>query len=351
MQWRLFLISHVKPLILLIMVQTMVYAANIVAVLEIVPADDEVELTLSQYRHLTDELRNRARITLPEEFSILTRDNIISLLPQDEEEQACLAEGCAVDIGRAIGADYVTQGQIRMFDGKLTLTVELFSSMNGNLLGSFVTESENATGLLNAIRENASPMFEKLSKHRFSGLKDLQDEEKAKPEQLMREKKDAMPVAPSPFRIGVIAKGGFTVSGIYGAKNGLAYSVGLVTALDIGLLDLVSGALFSRDGFEFDGQDASILKAEVPLTAMAVYRESFGLSLGAVLSLPLSAKIDGKAVEDLANFGVAATGGFTYLMTKNIFANAFYEKYFTKSFSSINDSTIDRGVFAVGYLF
>jgi len=330
----------------LILIQTMVYAANTVAVLEIVPADDEVKLTLSQYRHLTDELRNRARITLLEEFSILTRDNIISLLPQDEEERTCLAEGCAVDIGRAIGADYVTQGQIRMFDEKLTLTVELFSSMNGNLLGSFVTESENATGLLSAIRENASPMFEKIP-----GAK----KEEPKPVvvvELAATKADVVEIKnSSDFRIGVVAKGGFTVSGIYGAKSGFAYSAGLVTSLDIGLLDLVSGVLFSGDGFEFDGKDASILKAEVPLTAMAVYRESFGLSLGAVLSLPLSAKIDGEAVKDLANFGVAATGGFTYLITKDIFVNAFYEKYFTKSFSSINDSTTDRGVFAVGYLF
>jgi len=326
--------------------QTFAYAEGVVAVLEVNPGDDDVELTISQYRHLTDGLRNRAREALPAEFTVLTRDNIFSLMPSDEAEAECLAESCAVDIGRAIGAEYVTQSKIRMFDGKLTLTVELFASINGNLISSFVTESETATGLLGAIRESASPMFEKIP-----GAK----KEEPKPVvvvELATAKADAVEVKNvSDFRIGVIAKSGFTVSGIDGAKSGFAYSVGLVTVLDIGLLDLVSGVLFSGDGFEFDGKDASILKAEVPLTAMAVYRESFGLSLGAVLSLPMSAKIDGEAVKDLANFGVAATGGFTYLITKDIFVNAFYEKYFTKSISSINYSTTDRGMFAAGYLF
>jgi len=138
-------------------------AASVVAVLEITPSSDAVNLSISEYRHLTDELRTKARETLPSSYSILTRDNIIALIPPDEEDAKCLAEGCAVDIGRAIGAEYVTQGFVGWFDGKLTLTIELYESMSGNMLGSFVTESSTVSGLLGTIREKAPAMFAKVT--------------------------------------------------------------------------------------------------------------------------------------------------------------------------------------------
>ncbi|MCL2207181.1 MAG: hypothetical protein FWB90_03685 [Fibromonadales bacterium] len=138
-------------------------AANTVAVLEIVPSG-EMTLKFSEYRHLTDELRTRAREALPGGYTILTRDNIMSLLPPDSEEAQCLAEACAVEIGRAIGAEYVTQGLVGEFGGMLTLTVELYESISGNLLGSFVTESKDVMGLLKTIREKAPDLFARMPK-------------------------------------------------------------------------------------------------------------------------------------------------------------------------------------------
>ncbi|MCL2207892.1 MAG: hypothetical protein FWB90_07355 [Fibromonadales bacterium] len=149
-------------LILGILVQT-AFAQKILAVLEIVPNNETIELQISEYRHLTDELRTRAREALPRTgYSILTRDNIISLLPQDEEARECLAESCAVEIGRAIGAEYITQGFIGKFGEMMTLTVELYESMSGNLLGSFVTESKDIMGLLATIRQKAPELFSHL---------------------------------------------------------------------------------------------------------------------------------------------------------------------------------------------
>ena len=138
-------------------------AVGTVAVLEIVPADG-VELKVLESRHLTDELRTKAREALPQgRYTILTRDNILSLLPPDSEEAQCLAESCAVDIGRAIGAEYITQGFVGEFSGMLTLTVELYESITGNLLGSFVTESRDVMGLLNTIREKAPELFARIA--------------------------------------------------------------------------------------------------------------------------------------------------------------------------------------------
>jgi hypothetical protein len=57
----------------------------------------------------------------------------------------------------------VTQGFVGNFAGMLTLTVELYESMSGNMLGSFVTESENVKGLLLTIREKAPGLFANIS--------------------------------------------------------------------------------------------------------------------------------------------------------------------------------------------
>jgi len=140
----------------------MINAADIVAVLEITPSGDNANLTIQEFRHLTDELRTRAREALPSGYSVLTRDNILQLIPTDEKEAECLAESCAVEIGRAIGAEYVTQGTIGRFEDMLTLTVELYESMSGNMLGSFVTESKTPSGLLGTIREKAPALFTKI---------------------------------------------------------------------------------------------------------------------------------------------------------------------------------------------
>jgi hypothetical protein len=314
-------------IILGILVQTI--SANIIAILEITIGDN-VELTIDETRHLTDELRKMARETLPQKFTVLTRDAIMQLLPPDEEEASCLADGCAVDIGRAISADYVTQGQIRKFGDRLTLTVELFDTMSGNLLSSYAEVSEDLMGLLKIIGDKSAAMFEKLSE----------------PLLIITQVPGPQPKAtePSAFKIGLTARAGF-------ASDGFAYSVGLIAVKNLGILDVVPEVRFSVDDFKIDGKDISILKIDVPLTARVVFLNAFGLSAGIVAAVPLSSKIDGETPKDAAKFGIAATAGLSYLITSDIFIGAFYEKYFMDNFKSVKNSNADRILCAIGYLF
>jgi len=168
--------------VLIFLFASLSHAVSTVAVLEIVPSGD-MSLKLSEYRHLTDELRTIARNTLPSQnYAILTRDNILSLLPPDSEEEECLAESCAIDIGRAIGAEYVTQGFVGEFGGMLTLTVELYESISGHLLGSFVTESVDVMGLLKTIRAKAPDLFARINSKPVTSLaKDVDAELDNKP--------------------------------------------------------------------------------------------------------------------------------------------------------------------------
>jgi len=127
------------------------YATQTLAVLEILPTSEEINVTTTEMRHLSDEL--------------------LSLLPPDSEEAECLAEACAVEIGRAIGAEYVSQGKIGSFSGDLSLSIELCETMSGKLLGSIVMESNDVKGLMGVIREQASALFANLKKVESEELK------------------------------------------------------------------------------------------------------------------------------------------------------------------------------------
>ncbi|MDR0516351.1 MAG: DUF3280 domain-containing protein [Fibromonadaceae bacterium] len=130
-----------------------------VAVLEIISSNDEIELTIQENKLLTEELRRQATLSLSKDYSVLSRDKIASLIPETEGN---LTQ--AIDIGRVIKSDYVTNGSINKLGNMLTLTVELFECESGNLLGYFAGESSDLKGLLETIRSKAPDLFAKIRK-------------------------------------------------------------------------------------------------------------------------------------------------------------------------------------------
>lgn len=145
-----------KVFLLLAFVIPVCFASNnSLAILDImVSTNDEVELTVRETQYLTDELRRQAILTLSGTTSVLSRDTIIYNLSQSKENIST-----AVDAGKALEAEYVVSGTVGKFQGLLSLTVELYNVETGKMLGTFVTESENARGLLDTIRERAPALF------------------------------------------------------------------------------------------------------------------------------------------------------------------------------------------------
>jgi len=131
--------------------------AATVAILEITIPSEEVEMTVDETKFLTDELRRQAMRVLPKDYSVLNREKIISLVPKTAENL-----NSVIDIGMVIKSDYVTQGLIGKVGGLFTLTVELYETSSGNLVGDFVKESPDYKGLLEAIRENSPSLFSKI---------------------------------------------------------------------------------------------------------------------------------------------------------------------------------------------
>jgi len=128
--------------------------ATTIAVLEITIVNDEMDLTIEETKFLSDELRRQAMRLLPKDYSVLTREKIIALAQQTTENF-----GTVIDIGKFLKGDYVVQGLIGKFDNLFTLTVELYETSSGNLIGDFVKESPDLKGLLDAVRENSPDLF------------------------------------------------------------------------------------------------------------------------------------------------------------------------------------------------
>jgi len=141
------------------------YAATI-AVLEIVSADDEVELTIYEARFLTDELRRQAAGILPKEYSIMSRDQLIASLSGTKED---FTYSRYVEIGKALKSEYVTYGSVGKLGNVLTLNIGLYETNSGTLLGEIVGESPDLKGLLEIIREKTPALFAKLSKSGTAG--------------------------------------------------------------------------------------------------------------------------------------------------------------------------------------
>jgi len=133
--------------------------AATIAILEITLAsDEEMDLTIEETKFLSDELRRQATILLPKEHNVLTREEIISRVPQTAENLST-----AINIGRAIKSDYVTQGFIGKLGNLFTLTIEIYETSNGKLLNYFVKETPDLKGLLDAIRDNSPTLFAKVT--------------------------------------------------------------------------------------------------------------------------------------------------------------------------------------------
>ena len=97
--------------------------------------------------YITDIVRGRAREALPtNQYILMTRDNILELLPKDQSLANCLGE-CAIETGRNIGADYVVTGEVLRFGSELRVTLTLHETATGNLLKSVTGGAGEVVGL------------------------------------------------------------------------------------------------------------------------------------------------------------------------------------------------------------
>jgi hypothetical protein len=120
--------------------------------------DNQDSIDFLDLSYLTDKLRYIAGNVLPKtRYGIMTQQSIVDRLGSMERMvKECKEATCLAELGRKISADYIAQGYVGRFSGKLTIKVELYNVGSGNLIGSIADASENLEGLL-AVLESQSP--------------------------------------------------------------------------------------------------------------------------------------------------------------------------------------------------
>lgn len=111
--------------------------------------------------YLTDLVRTSALALPAKRYFILTRENLLEMLPPGQDLAAC--EGaCEVETGRNIGADYVISGEIVTLGGALKVALKLFRSRDGRLLGARNASAPGAAELDDAVQLAADGVIELL---------------------------------------------------------------------------------------------------------------------------------------------------------------------------------------------
>ena len=154
---------YFSPLfILLFLASLTAYGQERVAIINTV--DDRDSIGFSDLNYLTVRFRETAVNVLPKSrYLVMSMQSIVDFLGSEERAvKACKEMSCLAELGRKVNADYVAQARLGRFGGNLTIGVELYSSKNGAMIGSFTGDSKNLQGLRDVIDEKAPALFKKL---------------------------------------------------------------------------------------------------------------------------------------------------------------------------------------------
>lgn len=130
-----------------------------VAVLEF---HDRAGLRPDEAAYVTDLVRDAA-LRLPDGgFFVMTRENILELLPPDADLASC--EGaCEVETGRNIGADFVVTGEIIRFGDSLRVSMKLHDTRSARLVSSVKASADALEGLEPEVNTVAGGLFDEVA--------------------------------------------------------------------------------------------------------------------------------------------------------------------------------------------
>ncbi|GBU23323.1 hypothetical protein R80B4_03240 [Fibrobacteres bacterium R8-0-B4] len=117
------------------------------------------EITPAEVRLVTAELRREAVKNLPRgRYNVMTTETVYSQGSAVLEQ--CADENCVITLGNTIGADFIVRGTISKIQTRFTLTVEIYETEDGNLVGtSDPIRSENLDGLLEQTAAVCAEMY------------------------------------------------------------------------------------------------------------------------------------------------------------------------------------------------
>jgi uncharacterized protein (TIGR02145 family) len=117
------------------------------------------KLNKAEVRQVTAELRSEAVKKLPgDKYNVMTSETVMAQGGATLVE--CAGENCVIALGGKIGADYIVRGTVSKLGARLTLSVEMYETENGNLVAtSGLVRAENVDGLVEKGAAACAEMF------------------------------------------------------------------------------------------------------------------------------------------------------------------------------------------------
>jgi len=117
------------------------------------------KINKAEVRLITAGLRKEAVKNLPrDKYNIMTSETVQA--QGGAVLEACADENCVITLGSKIGADYIVRGTISKLGTKLTVSIEMFETNDGNLVASSdIVSSEKTAELLEKATAVCGEMF------------------------------------------------------------------------------------------------------------------------------------------------------------------------------------------------
>jgi len=138
-------------------------AVKYMAVVETeVDAQSGAKINKAEVRQITAVLRAEAVKNLPKDkYNIMTAETVIAQGSAKLEE--CAEENCVITLGNKIGADYIVRGIISKLGANLTISVEMYETVDGNLVeSSSLVRAGNVTELLDRAAGACAEMYKRF---------------------------------------------------------------------------------------------------------------------------------------------------------------------------------------------
>lgn len=129
-----------------------------IAVLEL---HNPAGLEAPEAAYLTDQVRGAALGLPPDRFLVLTRENVLELLPPGTDLADCVG-ACEVETGRNLGADFVVTGDVLRFGGELRVALKLHDTKDAKLLAQQEAKARAVADLEAPVRDAARKLLVNL---------------------------------------------------------------------------------------------------------------------------------------------------------------------------------------------
>ena len=138
-----------------------IYAQDVneqaIAVLEI---KNSAQLSPFEISILTNEVRGVA--SKLSGFMVMTKENIDVMLPEGVNVEDCVGK-CEVETGRKLGAAFIVTGEVGRIEGQLQLSIRLFNTAEGDLLGQEVVSGSSVREMQSQLKEASNTLFSLLN--------------------------------------------------------------------------------------------------------------------------------------------------------------------------------------------